>query len=164
MLSPSHRDLGPIRGEVALLFGHAAALPKGRAARAFDPARDIQKGNLVAILMDDQDAAEWGRRFDIALVVGVTPTSVDGKVSFTVIYYDCDYVHQEHCPKGCLAYLEGERPQLDGRWSKGATTGDVHSDNVLCEAWVEKYGERRGRLHAEYKKRIEAALERSEEL
>ena len=60
MLSPSHRDLGPIRGEVALLFGHVAALPKGRAARAFDPARDIQKGNLVAILMDDQDAAEWG--------------------------------------------------------------------------------------------------------
>ena len=145
--------MGPIRGEVALLFGHAAALPKGRAARAFDPARDIQKGNLVAILMDDQDAAEWARRFDIALVVGVTP-----------IYYDCDYVHQEHCPKGCLAYLEGERPQLDGRWSKGATTGDVHSDNVLCEAWVEKYGERRGRLHAEYKKQIEAALERSEEL
>ena len=80
-----------MRGEVALLFGHVAALPKGRAARAFDPARDIQKGNLVAILMDDQDAAEWGHRFDIALVVGVTPTSVDGKVSFTVIYYDCDY-------------------------------------------------------------------------
>ena len=146
------------------MFGHVAALPKGRAARAFDPARDIQKGNLVAILMDDQDAAEWGRRFDIALVVGVTPTSVDGKVSFAVVYYDCDYVHQECCPKGCLAYLAGERSQLDGRWSKGATTGEVHSDNVLCEAWVEKYGERRGRLHAEYKKRIEVALERSEEL
>ena len=49
-----------MRGEVPLLFGHVGALPKGQAARAFDPARDIQKGNLVAILMDDQDAAEWG--------------------------------------------------------------------------------------------------------
>ena len=147
-----------------MLFGHVAALPKGRAARAFDPARDIQKGNLVAILIDDQDAVEWGRRFDIALVVGVTPTSVDGKVLFKVKYYDCDYVHQECRPKGCLAYLAGERFQLDGRWSEGATIGQVQSDNVLCEAWVEKYGERRGRLHVDYRKQIEAALERSEEL
>lgn len=146
------------------MFGHVAALPKGRAARAFNPARDIKEGNLVAILIDDQDAAEWGRRFDIARVVGVAPTGVHSKALFKVKYYDCDYVCQECRPKESLAYLVGERFQLDGRWSEGTTTGEVHSDNVLCEAWVEKYGERRGRLHGEYKKQIEAALERSEEL
>ena len=124
MLSPSHRDLGPIRGEVALLFGHMAALPKGRAARAFDPARDIQKGNLVAILMDDQDAAEWGRRFDIALVVGVTPTSVDGKVLFTVICYDCDnhiiiMSTRNIAPRGALPTSKARGPNWMGGGQRG---------------------------------------------
>ena len=159
-----HRDLGPVRGEVPLLFGHVTALPKGRDARSFDPAKDIVEGNLVAILIDDQDAAVWGRRFDIARVTGVAPAAIDGKVLFKVKYYDCDYVCQGCRPTGGLAYLAGESFQLDARWSEGAATGEVHSDNILCEAWVEKYGVRKGRLHAEYRKRLEEALERSEEL
>ena len=158
------RDLGPVRGEVPLLFGHTAALPKGRAARAFDPARDIREGNLVAILISDEDAADWGRRFDIGRVTDVTPHGADAKVCFKVRYYECDYVHREQNERGCLAYLAGESLQLDGRWSEGTAVGEVHSDNVLCEAWVEKYGAQKGRLHAEYRKQLEEALERSEEL
>ena len=112
------------------MFVHMAALPKEQAARAFAPARDIREGNLVAILMDDQDVVEWDRLFDIALVMGVTPIGIDGKVLFKVKYYDCDYVCQECRPKRSLVYLAEKRYNWMGGVARGPTL--ERSNRTTC--------------------------------
>lgn len=147
-------------------FGHAACLPRGRAAQAFDPALDITVGNLVAIALSDADAEEYGRRFDIARVKEIThrDASDHGVAVFAVVYYECDHVVQWRHPLDSLLLAVDERAQLDGRWVEGAQMGEVTSDNVICEAWIEKWGACRGLIHPAYKRRLEEGMERLYEL
>lgn len=133
-------------------------MPVGRDARAFDPTRDVDKDNLVAIVMHDDDARLWGRRFDVARVTA-RKDGVGPGAEYEVVYYDCLGFSAGRHTLDSLAFMAKERSQLDGRWEEGTHSGLVHSDHVLCKTWLCKNGGNKGLLYPGYKERLEAALE-----
>lgn len=145
-----------------MAFGHAAAVPTGRDARAFDPTCDVHKDNLVAVVMHDDDARVWGRRFDIARVTGVKDREGPG-AEYEVAYYDCGGFCPGRHTLDSLAFLAQEERQLDGRWKEGTQTGVVHSDHILCKTWLCKGGARKGHFYPGYRESLEAALQQYDE-
>ena len=70
-------------------FGHVEARSKGNFAEpveAFNPSL-VKVGDVIAVVMHDEDAKVWGRMFDIALVVGERPGKGRAKRQLEVSYY-----------------------------------------------------------------------------
>lgn len=161
----AHRDVGPSVDEVPLYFGHAVARPRG-APQALDPEKDIEKDNVVAIAMADEDARVWGRRFDIAIVTSVNREERDGALS---VEYGVRYYSEVGTQPGEHSLMEEdfyrcEHAQVEGEWKQTQQESTISSSSVLCQAWVEDREPRKGRLHPEYKRYLWEALGHLDEL
>ena len=149
------RDIGPIHGVPTFFFGHeshrraaaAVDVAERNSARAFDVTRDIQAGNLVAVRLHDEDARQWGRCFDVALVEEVCAEPRGGELK--VSYYECDGVEAGGAPR--------EEEQLDRLWRRGVATGYIDRDSVICPMWVEP--PREGYIWEENKRMLLDCLE-----
>ena len=125
------RDVGPVPGQPAFFFGHTAAAPTRRGReRPFDIVRDIRVGNIVAIAISDEDAAEWGRSFDVAFITEVCAPSSGLHGNLRVSFYACRGMVPKDDPSS-------EAEQLNRVWKREDTVHTVHRDSVLCPLWVD---------------------------
>ena len=127
------RNIGPIVGLSQLFFGHEACAPREADRCPFNPNTDIRPTNLLAIAMNDEDAREWGRAFDI---VYVDEIAEGGQLKVT--YYQCQGVERGAAPP--------EDEQINSVWvqgkpgRRGFLQGTIHVKSVLCPTWVEPPG------------------------
>ena len=123
--------MGPVPGQPSFFFGHSTAAPARSAReRPFDVARDIRAGNIVAIAISDEDAAEWGRSFDIVFVNEVCTRSSGLHGNLKVSLYACCGVTPKDNPPS-------EAEQLNRVWTREEDVHQVHRDSVLCPVWVD---------------------------
>lgn len=155
------RDVGPVQGERTIFFGHARKAPKpsdSRRDRPFDPQRDVIVGNIVAILMSDEDALQWARTFDIARITKVlAPDPINGREvrQFEVQYYACKGVEEgcdpEYDPEG---RFRSEEVQLNMQWVLTTQQHIIPWTAIINEQWV--YGN--GLLHVPWREALRREL------
>ena len=127
---------------------------------AFDPSL-VEIGDVVAIVMHHEDAAIWGRMFDIALVVGERRGKGKAKRKLEVTYYRS------------LKQVEGaedvatQEEQILGLWALDTPEqrGLVLEENILCACWLEDARSSKGSLiHPDYIDRLRSELSRHQDV
>lgn len=158
------RNTGPVPGESTLQFGHKNDVLEGHYAQEFNPEEEAKVDNLVVVMLSDDDAKAWGRRFDVAQVKKIRQGE-GGRNVFLVQYF----VSNETPPPrslnlDSLAFRGYEVRQLTGRWKLGQQRGEVSSDDMMCYAWIHKYGKKAGHVSDETIDNIEIELDRMMEM
>ena len=145
--------MGVVATEAQFFFGHATVAPRGgRYEIPMDAAADVQERNVIVIRISDYDARTWGRRFDIALVTGVT--RVDGEKAFRIKYYAAVGVRPGRHVLGTDEFVKKEKRAIDGQWSLTDQVDTTFPQYVMCFCWINDDGT----IHDEYKHRLQEAI------
>ena len=144
-------------------FGHAEARSKGNfeePEEAFNPSC-VKTGDVIAIVMHNEDAKVWGRMFDIAMVVGERPGKGRARRRLEVRYYK-SLKQAEKSDE-----IVPQEAQILGPWALDheEQTGLVLEENILCACWFEDAGSSKGSLiHPDYLDRLRNELSRHQDV
>ena len=142
-------------------FGHLEARPEGNFLepnRAFDPSK-VEVGDVVAVLMDEEDAREWGRAFDIAKVTTKRPGRSNRQVGLLVEYYT------SLAPGDGTGVPASQDAQMLGPWKleEAPQKGEVLEENLLCGCWLDDPDGGPSLIHPDYIDRLREELRRHQE-
>ena len=121
---------------------------------AFNPSL-VKVGDVIAVVMHDEDAKVWGRMFDIAVVVGERPGKGRAKRQLEVSYYKS--LRQAEKSEEMVP----QEDQILGPWAleDPEQKGLVLEENILCACWLEDANSSKGlMIHPDYLDRLRSEL------